>query len=74
MEQKFASVQIRETREKLFQALNESGLPGSILQLIISDVANAVNEVAEKEYQSDVKKMAEEEEQAKETAAAATRK
>lgn len=74
MEQKFASVQIRETREKLFQALNESGLPGSILQLIISDVANAVNEVAEKEYQSDVKKMAEEEERAKETAAAATRK
>lgn len=74
MEQKYASVQIRETREKLFQTLNESGLPGSILQLIISDVANAVNEVAEKEYQSDVKKMAEEEERAKETAAAATRK
>ncbi len=60
MNQKSISIKIRETREKLVQTLNESELPGCILQMILGEISAAVNQLAEQEYQAD-RKAAEEE-------------
>ena len=55
MNQKSISIKIRETREKLVQTLNESELPGCILQMILGEISAAVNQLAEQEYQADRK-------------------
>lgn len=55
MNQKSVSIRIRETREKIAQTLNESELPGCILQMILGEISAAVNQLAEQEYQADRK-------------------
>ena len=60
MNQKSISIRIRETKEKLVQTLNESELPGCILQMLLGEISAAVNQLAEQEYQAD-RKAAEEE-------------
>ncbi len=37
------------------QTLNESELPGCILQMILGEISAAVNQLAEQEYQADRK-------------------
>lgn len=63
MNQKSISIRIRETREKIVQTLNESKLPGCILQMLLGEISAAVNQLAEQEYQAD-RKAAEEAEKA----------
>ena len=55
MDQKYISTIIRDTKEKLVQTLNESELPGCILQMIVGEISVAVSQLAEQEYQADRK-------------------
>ena len=56
----YISVKFRETKEQLAQVLNDSKLPWCALQMILREIAGAVDQLAEQEYQEEQKKMGEE--------------
>lgn len=56
----YISVKFRETKEQLAQVLNDSKLPWCALQMILREIAEAVDQLAEQEYQEEQKKMEEE--------------
>lgn len=51
------SVAIKETRQKICDVINASGLPISVIELIVSDVYGEVQLVARKQYEQDVLRM-----------------
>ena len=51
------SIAIRETRQGICDVINASGLPISVIELIMSDVYGEVQLVARKQYEQDVLSM-----------------
>lgn len=51
------SISIKETRQGICDVINASGLPISIIELIMSDVYGEVQLVARKQYEQDVLSM-----------------
>ena len=51
------SISIKETRQEICDAINASGLPISVIELIVSDVYGEVQLVARKQYEQDVLRM-----------------
>ncbi len=57
------SIAIMETKRALIDVINGSRLPGCVMQMILKDVAEAVDALAQHEYQMDLEaEMAEREE------------
>lgn len=54
------SVSVKETRKKICDVINESGLPISVIELILSDVYGEVQVVSRQQYEADLKAMQEE--------------
>ena len=51
------SISIKETRQGICDVINTSGLPISVIELIMSDVYGEVQLVARKQYEQDVLSM-----------------
>lgn len=51
------SVAIKETRQGICDVINASGLPISVIELIMSDVYGEVQLIARKQYEQDVLRM-----------------
>ena len=51
------SISIKETRQEICDVINASGLPISVIELIVSDVYGEVQLVARKQYEQDVLRM-----------------
>ena len=51
------SVAIKETRQGICDVINASGLPISVIELIMSDVYGEVQLIARKQYEQDVLSM-----------------
>ena len=51
------SISIKETRQGLCDVINASGLPISVIELIMSDVYGEVQLIARKQYEHDVLSM-----------------
>ena len=51
MERKPFGVATRETREKLFNVLNESGLPIDAIDMLLGEMKMGIHAQAEQEYQ-----------------------
>lgn len=51
------SVAIKETRQEICNVINASGLPISVIELIVSDVYGEVQLVARKQLEQDVLRM-----------------
>ena len=51
------SISIKETRQGICDAINASGLPISVIELIMSDVYGEVQLIARKQYEQDVLRM-----------------
>ena len=49
------SVAIKETRQGICDVINASGLPISVIELIMSDVYGEVQLIARKQYEYDLK-------------------
>lgn len=51
------SISIKETRRGICDVINASGLPISVIELIVSDVYGEVQLVSRKQYEQDVLSM-----------------
>lgn len=51
---KHLSIAVTETKQALVNVLNESCLPGCIMQMILKDIVEAVDALAQREYQMDL--------------------
>lgn len=51
------SISIKETRQGICDVINASGLPISVIELIMSDVYGEVQLIARKQYEHDVLSM-----------------
>ena len=51
------SISIKETRQGICDVINTSGLPISVIELIVSDVYGEVQLIARKQYEHDVLSM-----------------
>ena len=51
------SISIKETRQGICDVINASGLPISVIELIVSDVYGEVQLIARKQYEHDVLSM-----------------
>ena len=49
------SISIKETRQGICDVINASGLPISVIELIMSDVYGEVQLIARKQYEYDLK-------------------
>lgn len=51
------SISIKETRRGICDVINASGLPISVIELIVSDVYGEVQLVSRKQYEQDILSM-----------------
>ena len=51
------SISVKETRQGICDVINASGLPISVIELIVSDVYGEVQLIARKQYEHDVLSM-----------------
>lgn len=51
------SISIKETRQGICDVINASGLPISVIELIVSDVYGEVQHISRKQYEQDVLSM-----------------
>lgn len=51
------SIAIKETRQGICDVINASGLPISVIELIVSDVYGEVQHISRKQYEQDVLSM-----------------
>lgn len=51
------SISIKETRQGICDVINASGLPISVIELIVSDVYGEVQHISRKQYEHDVLSM-----------------
>ena len=51
------SIAIKETRQEICDVINASGLPISVIELIMSDVYGEVQLVSRKQYEQDILSM-----------------
>lgn len=52
----FLSVEIYETKNKIINIINESGLPMSVLSYVVGDIKNEVDRLAKEELKIDLNK------------------
>ena len=64
MADKAFSIALRETRRKLVDVLNNSGLPIDVMDMVVGDLARVVHQQAESDYQADLAKAEKEEKKA----------
>lgn len=60
---KTISIMIEETKNEIIKTINESNLPASVLQYIINDIFLEIKTLARQEYQEDMIKYKQAEEQ-----------
>lgn len=65
MEKSFGRI-LRETKEKLVEVLNQSGLPIDVMDMLLSELKAVVHNQAQAEYEAELHKQQEQKEEKKE--------